>query len=115
MGVRPGEMNGWEHINTALPDWDTPYGRHIKNKDHYDRIMKENGFISYEEAKDRNKNGGLKPYVLSEKAQRILYIVKRDKKNGRIKMSGELIGRMKEIGAIKETKIPEYMMIPDLK
>lgn len=114
MGVKPGEMNGYEHINTAFPDWDTPYGRHVKSKDHYDRIMKENGFISYEESKDINKDGGLKPYILSEKAKKILHIVSRDKKNGKVRMTTELINRMKEIGAIKDTKIPEYIMIPEL-
>ena len=101
----------YEHINSAFPDWDTPTGRYVRSKDHYDRIMKENGFVPYDESKSRTE---LKPYVLSEKAQRLLYIIKRDKREGKIRMTTEIVNRMKEIGAIKETKIPAYMMIPDL-
>ena len=114
MGVNPGEMNGFEHINSALPNWNTPNGFHIKNKDHYDRIMKENGLITYEQSVEEHKNDGNKPYILSEKARKILYLINRDKKNGKVRLSNELIGRMKEIGAIKTRKIPEYMMVPSV-
>lgn len=112
MGVNPGEMNGFEHINSALPNWDTPYGVHVKNKNQYEKIMKENRFISYEQQSERCKDNGRRPHEVSEDAKKILYLINRDKKNGKVKMSSELIYLMKKIGAIRDYKIPPYITLP---
>mgnify|MGYP003349363528 CR=1 FL=1 len=45
----------YEHINRALPNWDTPTGKYIKDKDHYDYEMKKAGMVSYDEAKKKEK------------------------------------------------------------
>lgn len=104
----------YEHINSSLPNWDTPKGVHVKNKDHYDRLMKENNMVSYDQMRQNCDNNGLKPFQLTDKARRILHIVQRDKKNGKVQMTTELINRMKEIGAInRNQQIPKYMMVPD--
>lgn len=99
-------IKNYEHYNRAL-------GCHVKNKDHYDRLMKEGNYISYEESIERSKDNGKKPYNLSEKGWDIIKAAKNSKdKNGRVKLSDRTIDAMKEIGAIKTQKVPSYMQLP---
>lgn len=106
-------IKSYNHLNKAFPNWDTKEGVHVKSKDHYDRLIKENNMISYEESIDRSKNNGNKPYVTSDKAWAIIKAAKNcTDKNGKIKGLGDrTIKAMKEIGAIGKT-IPEYMKLP---
>lgn len=101
----------YNHINKAFGNWDTPEGKLVKNKDHYDRLMKENNMISYEESVDREKNKKQKEYVPSQKAKDILKAAKSgmDKK-GNITLSDNTIEAMKSIGAYQ--KVPDYMKVP---
>lgn len=90
----------YSHINKSFGDWDTPQGKLVKNKDHYDRLMKENGMISYEESMARSKPKD-KPYELSKKGWDIINAARNSKdKNGNVKLSDKTIDAMKEIGAI---------------
>lgn len=105
-------VKNYSHINKAFPNWDTPHGKLVKNKDHYDRLMKENNMITYEESVERSKNNGNKPYVTSQKAWDIIKSAKNSKdKNGNVKLSDRTIDAMKSIGAIGK-KIPDYMKLP---
>ncbi len=104
----------YNHLNKAFPKWDTPQGTLVKSKDHYDRLMKENNMITYEESVERSKNNGNKPYVTSDKAWAIIKAAKNSAdKKGNIKGLGDkTIEAMKSIGAI-DKKIPAYMKIPE--
>ena len=98
-------VKNYSHYNSA-------FGTYVRDKDHYDRLMKENNYISYEECLDRTKNNGKKPYILSEKARAIIQAAKDSKdKKGRVKLSDRTIDAMKEIGAIKKS-IPSHMRLP---
>lgn len=99
-------IKNYEHYNRALD-------AHVKNKDHYDRLMKQGNFITYEESVERSKNNGKKPYVTSDKAWAIIKAAKNcADKNGKISGLGDkTIDAMKEIGAIGK-KIPDYMKLP---
>ncbi len=100
------------HINSAFGNWDTPTGKLVKSKDHYDRLCKEQGMISYEESQDREKNKKFKDYKLSDKAKSIIQSVAMSKdKDGKVKLGSRAIDAMKEIGAINK-KIPSYMKLP---
>lgn len=102
----------YEHLNKSFPKWDTPQGVHVKNKDHYDRLMKENNMVPYEDQKVVDKR---KDYSLSPKARAIIQACKSaaDSK-GKIKSLGDnTIKAMQEIGAIGKAKeIPSYMQLP---
>ena len=103
-------VKNYEHINKALPNWDTPQGKYIKNKDHYDRCMKEAGMVSEDKASSSGPK--LKEYEISNKARDIINSAKASKdKNGNIKLSDRTIDAMKSIGALG-VKIPDYMNIP---
>ena len=105
-------VRNYAHINKAFSGWDTPHGRIVKSKDHYDRLCKEQGMISYEESVEMSKNNGKKPYVLSEKGKAIIQAAKNSKDSrGNVKLSDRTIDAMKSIGAINKN-IPSYMQLP---
>ena len=95
----------YDHINRAFSRWDTPVGRRIRNKDEYDRAMKEEGMISYEEAQERaTKNKEGRAYNLSDEAKEIIRETKgMASKDGRIKLTDKpkLIEKMISHGSIK--------------
>ncbi len=102
-------IKNYNHLNKSFGDWDTPEGKLVKNKDHYDRLMKENNMISYDKAMQQSKDSGLKPYVLSKNAWDIIKTAKQSKDNkGNVKLSDRTIDAMKKIGAIGKN-IPKYM------
>lgn len=102
-------IKNYSHINSSFPNWDTPTGKLVKNKDHYDRLMKENNFVSSE--KSRNSGHAPKPFTVSKKALAIIEAARNTKdKKGNVKLNEKMIEGMKEIGAIK--KIPTYMRLP---
>lgn len=98
--------NSYKHINRSFSNWDTPNGKMVKDKDHYDRLCKEQNMISYEQAEEnskRNKEG--KKYILSREAQEIINESKKLKgKNGviNLKERPKLVEKMVKHGAIKD-------------
>lgn len=107
-------IKNYEHFNKSFGNWDTPHGVHVKSKDHYDRLMKEGNYTSYDQAKENDKYLGKKPYVTSKKALEIIRCAKAtaDKK-GNVKLSDRTLDAMKEIGAIGK-KTPDYMKTKNL-
>lgn len=94
------------HYNNAL-------GTYVKNKDHYDRLIKEGNYISYEESVDKSKNNGKKPYILSKDAEDILRTVKLKRNSkGEVKLDGKLGEKLVKMGVINK-KIPNYMQLPE--
>lgn len=104
-------VKNWEHFNRSFKNWDTPYGVHVKSKDHYDRLMKEQGMVSIDKVKSSE---GLKDYKLSAKAKGIIEACKASTDSkGKIKSLGDnTIKAMKEIGAIGKKEVPSYMQLP---
>lgn len=101
-------VKNYEHFNRAL---DT----HVKNKDHYDRLMKQGGYVSYEEHKARVESRKQKEYKLSDKGHAIIQAAKNSKDSkGNVKLSDRTIDAMKEMGAIGK-KIPSYMGVSKYK
>lgn len=98
-------VKNWSHYNSAL-------GTYVKNKDHYDSLMKKGGYVSYEEQNDRCKDNGNKPFVLSKEAGDVIKAakLKRDGK-GRVKLDGKLGDKLVSMGVLNK-KIPDYMKLP---
>jgi len=105
-------VKNYSHVNQSFGNWDTPHGKVVKNKDHYDRLMKEDNMVSYDKSNDNYKKSNRKEYVPSDKAREIIRQAKcgADRK-GNIKLSDRTIDAMREIGAINK-KVPSYMNIP---
>lgn len=109
-------IKNYEHFNKALPNWDTPHGRYIKNKDQYDREMKEGGFVSYEQMKQKTELNAKRDnkFEPSKKALGLVrYAIDHADKNGNVKLSGNAIKALHEMKAIKP-KIPNYMKLPSV-
>lgn len=105
-------IKNYEHVNRSFGNWDTPNGKYVRNKDHYDRLMKENNYVTHEEGQEQNQGMGEKPYILSKKGWDIIRAAKNSKDSkGRVKLSDRTIDAMKEIGAVGK-KIPSYMQLP---
>ena len=93
-------VKNYEHFNRSLPNWDTPKGKYIKSKSHYESEMKKAGMVR-SDSFGQVSQPKLKDYNLSDKARAILGSVRADK-NGKVQLSGRQIQAMKEIGAIKK-------------
>lgn len=105
-------VKNYAHVNRSLPNWDSPQGKIVRSKDHYDRLCKEAGMISYEKAQEMATGPKTKDYELSKSAQQIIESAKNSKNSkGQVKLSQRTVDAMVKIGAIGK-KIPSYMQLP---
>lgn len=78
----------YSHINRAIPEWDTPSGRKVKNEAHYKELCKQYNLIPYEEAQERaSKNAKGKEYKLSSASKEIIKSAKNKSKNGKLNLN----------------------------
>lgn len=108
-------VKNYAHHNTSFKNWDTPKGVWVKSKDHYDRLMKEQGMVSYEKAQeiaDKSRKSKIKDYKVSKETMAIIEHAKNSKdKHGNVKLSDraiDILVKKKIIGK----KIPDYMKLP---
>lgn len=107
-------IKNYEHVNRSFSGWDTPNGKYIKNKDHYDRTMKEQGMVSYETMQQRAESNKKKEskYVPSDRALGIVrHAIEKADKKGNVKLDSRAIEALKEMKALKP-KLPNYMKVP---
>lgn len=93
-------IKNYEHVNRSFKNWNTPQGRYIKNKDDYDRAMKEEGMITAEESESKVKK--LKDYNLSHDAEEIIRESRNKIKSGGLKLSDGITQKMIDKGIIKK-------------
>lgn len=98
----------YSHYNRSI-------GMQIKNKDHYDRVCKEGGWVSYEQAQamaEEGRKAKIKPYKISEESKELIQYSKNiSDKKGNIKLSDRAIDKLVEKKAIGR-QIPSYMKLP---
>ena len=95
-------VKNYEHLNRSLPNWNTPKGVYVKNKDHYDRLMKESGMVSYEKMQDQASQKKTKDYSMSKEGLEIIKTVKNSAdRRGNVKLSDRTIDAMVKKGIIK--------------
>lgn len=105
-------VKSYEHFNRSMPNWNTPNGVYVKNKDHYDRLMKENGMVSHETMQRQAESKKLKEYKLSKESEDLIRYAKQVKdKKGNVKLSGKAVDMLVKKRAIGQ-KIPSYMKLP---
>lgn len=85
----------YEHFNRAM-------GKYITSRQHYEREMAKGGYIPFAEAEkiaSKARAERDKPYKLSEKARAVIESAKQSSdRKGQVKLSGNLIRGMKEVG-----------------
>jgi hypothetical protein len=98
----------YNHYNRSL-------GMQIKNKAHYERVCKEQGMVSYEEAAELAEKGRkekIKPYTISKESEEIIRYANGIKDSeGKVKLGDVAINKLIEKKAIGR-KIPPYMQLP---
>lgn len=106
-------MIDYAHVNRALPNWDTPNGKIVKNKDHYDRLMKEAGMISYDKAQEMATGPKRKEYKLTDESRALINAAKAlADKNGKVKLSGRMIEAMMKKGIVGNKVLPKGFNLP---
>lgn len=101
----------YEHFNRSFGNWDTPNGKYIKSKAHYEEELKKSGMERCDEFGEIG-NPNRKDYELSKKGREIIESAKSCKdRKGNVKLSDRTIDAMKSMGAIGK-KIPSYMKLP---
>lgn len=106
-------VKSYEHFNKSFPNWNTPNGVHVKSKDHYDRLMKQNNMITYEQAQQQATGPKRKDYVLSKDAKAVIEHARSVKDSkGNVKLGDKAIEKMIKMKAIGK-KLPNYMQIPE--
>ena len=88
----------YEHFNKAFKNWDTPTGRYISSKAHYEKVMAEEGMVSDKEADKRglHKDAKRKEYKVSRETTQLIEAVKQTK--GR---DGKIHPTKRQIDALK--------------
>ena len=103
-------VKNYSHFNRSFRKWDSPKGRYISSRADYEKAMKEEGMIPYEQAKDIaekiKEQREEYPNKLSPKAMSLLTSVN-VKKDGKIKLSDRQVDRLQEIGV--KVKMPDWL------
>lgn len=108
-------VKSYAHVNKAFSNWDSPEGKIIRSKDHYDRTMKEQGMVSYEQMQQQASQKKLKEYSLSAEGKAIIQSAKASKdKNGKVRLSDRTIEALIKKGAIGNVAQP-YMNVSSIK
>jgi len=97
----------YEHVNRSFPNWDTPKGKYVKNKKHYEELMKKHNMVPFKENNPKEMK-----WVPSADLKKTLGEFKQmaDKK-GNIKLGGRAVEKMKKMGVSFNPKF----MTKDLK
>jgi hypothetical protein len=103
-------VKNYEHMNRSFPNWDTPRGKYISSRAHYEREMAKNGMIPFEQAEQIKNTNTHKPYDgISAKAMEVCYAAKQmaDKK-GKLRIGSRLQKGMESVGvSFDMSKLPK--------
>jgi hypothetical protein len=112
-------IRNYEHVNRSFRNWDTPNGRYIKNKEEYNRAMREEGMITADEMHERvklNKKG--KKYSISAEGQEIINECQKIKNSDgsiNLKERPKMVDKMIDHGIIKDRSKYEKNLPKDMK
>ena len=99
----------YTHFNRSFKHWDTPKGKLIRSKAHYEEEMKRGGFVGYEEgSRIAEQTYNYNNYKrLSSEAQDVIKAARlQSDRKGNIKPSEKLIDGMKRVGV--KFNIPDW-------
>ena len=95
-------IRNYEHINSSFPNWDTPRGKYIRSKAHYEQEMAKAGLVPFDKAEqmaEQARAKSHKPYALSEKARKFIGAVKNTAgKDGKITVSDRFVDGLRKVG-----------------
>lgn len=104
-------VRNYEHINRSFSKWDTPYGKRIHSKKHYEEECKKEGMIPYERAQEQaektRREQTTDPRRLSSEALGLAKAAFEAKRAGRggEHPSGRMIEAYKKVANISGSKL----------
>jgi hypothetical protein len=105
-------VKNYEHFNRSLPNWDTPKGKYIRSRAHYEEECKKAGMISYERCSsicDEKQKAKDAPFSVSNETKELMVSVKsRAKKDGTVSLTGREVDYMKSKGMRFDRRLPEH-------
>lgn len=103
-------VKNYEHWNTSLGNWDSPKGKYISSRAHYEKELAKQGFVSFEKA-ESIKTDSHKPYQgISAKAMEVCKAAKdtADKK-GNLRIGTKLQKGMESVGvSFDMSRLPKH-------
>ena len=105
-------VKNYEHFNTALGNWDSPKGKYISSRAHYERELAKQGMIPFEQA-EQMKVDTHKPYDgISKKAMDVCNAAKgMADKRGNLKVGTRLQKGMESVGVSFDlSRLPKHYM-----
>ena len=100
-------VKSYEHFNRSFKDWDSPNGKYISSKAHYERTLAEQNMMTHEQLEKRGvyKKPQHKGYKLSHKAKALMESIKqRTDSKGNVKLSGRQLDALHNVDHSKIMK-----------
>lgn len=103
-------VKNYEHYNRSLGNWDSPKGKYISSKAHYERELAKQGMVPFDKA-ETTKTDPHKSYDgISKKAMEVCMAAKQmADKNGNIKVGSRLKKGMESVGVSFDlSRLPKH-------
>ena len=107
-------VRNYDHINRSLGNWDTPKGKRITSKKHYESELKKQDMVSSEKAQElkakydqEHKRKDYKPD--KETREFYNYVKGTADKNGKVKLGGKALEFMKSKGVKFVSPTKEFL------
>jgi len=103
-------VKNYEHTNRSFPDWDTPKGKYISSRAHYEREMAKHNMIPFEVAEQIKTNPHKDYNGISKKAMEVCVAARNmaDKK-GKLRIETRLQKGMESVGvSFDMSKLPAH-------
>ena len=86
----------YEHINRSFKNWDTPNGKYIRSKAHYEQCLKEEGMVTESEAQKMRTTSKRQEYKPKDDTISLIESVRATSRNGQIRPSTRQIDALRE-------------------
>jgi hypothetical protein len=108
-------IRNYEHFNRSLGNWDSPKGKYIRSKSHYEKELAKQGYVSFEQAEKIKSNPHKEYNGISAKAMEVCKAARdsADRK-GNLRIGTRLQKGMESVGvSFDMSKLPKhYQDIP---
>ena len=103
-------VRNYEHFNTSLGNWDSPKGKYISSKAHYEKELAKQGFVTFEQAEKVKTNSHKEYKGISAKAMEVCRAAKEQAdRKGNLRIGSRLQKGMEKVGvSFDMSKLPKH-------
>lgn len=96
------KSTNYEHMNRALPNWDTKDGKYISSKAHYDKECAKAGLVSESKAENSRHDNHPTPAYSKDSVDFLRGVQNKTDSKGNVRLSDREIDFMVSKGIIKD-------------